>query len=488
MPSGETSMVLPVTRRSLLAGGATAGILALHPASRARAATPLPVRLTAGRRTIEVNGKAASVYGITQPDGTYGLTTSVKTPFRVHLENRIGTDTLIHWHGLTPPWQQDGVPGVSGPPIPAGGAADYDFPLDMPGTYWMHSHVGFQEQLLLSAPLIIHEAAPATEREIVLMLHDFTFTPPEEIFAKLRSRAATSKTAMAMPHGTMNASGMAGMSEKGAAPDLNDVSYDAFLANDRTLADPQVVRVAPGERIRLRIINGAAASNFHIRLGALRGAVLAVDGHPTRPLTGNSFPLAIAQRVDLLVQLPKQRSAWPVLAVVEGLNRRTGIVLATPGARIARLAQTAGRPSAPVGLLLEEQLRGASPLAPRRPDRVLTVALTGDMAAYVWTLNNRIYGQDKPLMVARGERVEIVMPNRTMMSHPMHLHGHIFQVVEVNGRRFAGAMRDTVLVPPKTTVTIAFDANNPGRWAFHCHNLYHLEAGMMTTLRYTNIG
>ena len=90
--------------------------------------------------------------------------------------------------------------------------------------------------------------------------------------------------------------------------------------------------------------------------------------------------------------------------------------------------------------------------------------------------------------VAAGERVEIVMPNRTMMSHPMHLHGHVFQVVGIDGRRFSGAMRDTVLVPPRTTVTVAFDADNPGRWAFHCHNLYHLEAGMMTTLRYTNIG
>ncbi|MGA9866684.1 MAG: multicopper oxidase domain-containing protein [Acetobacteraceae bacterium] len=106
------------------------------------------------------------------------------------------------------------------------------------------------------------------------------------------------------------------------------------------------------------------------------------------------------------------------------------------------------------------------------------------MAAYIWSLNDKVYGQDTPLMVKRGERVEIVMPNHTMMSHPMHLHGHVFQVVEINGRRFPGAMRDTVLVPPKTTVTVAFDADNPGKWAFHCHNLYHLQAGMMTTLVY----
>jgi len=464
-------MIPSITRRGLLTSGAAA--LALAPASRAGAANP-PVTLTAGRRTLDVDGKAASVFGITQKDGTAGLVTSVRERFRVHLVNDIGIDTLIHWHGLTPPYQQDGVPGVSGPPIAAGGSADYDFPLPMSGTYWMHSHVGFQEQQLMTAPLIIHDAAPASEREIVVMLHDFSFTDPETIFARLRSRATSAKPVNAM----------AGMSAMAAAPDLNDVSYDAFLANDRTLADPQIVRVAAGERVRLRLINGASASNFHIELGTLRATLLAVDGHPARPLTGSGFPLAIAQRIDLMVELPKQAGAWPILAVVEGLNRRAGIVLATPGARVGRLATGAGRPSAPVDLAFEERLRGASPLAPRRADRVLPVALTGDMAAYIWSLNDKVYGQNTPLMVKQGERVEIVMPNRTMMSHPMHLHGHVFQVVEINGRRFAGAMRDTVLVPPKTTVTVAFDADNPGKWAFHCHNLYHPEAGMMTTLVY----
>ncbi|MEO8714427.1 MAG: multicopper oxidase domain-containing protein, partial [Acetobacteraceae bacterium] len=454
-------MTVSLRRRRLLTSAAAIGGLALRPGSDARAASA--VILTAGRRVLEVNGKPAPVFGIIQPDGTSGLVTSVTEPFRVSLVNDAGVKTLIHWHGLTPPYQQDGVPGVSGPPITPGDTAEYDFPLTRPGTYWMHSHQGMQEQVLMTAPLIIHDAVPSSDQEVVVMLHDFSFTSPEEIFARLRSPSSGGK--MTMP-------------VKDAAPDLNDVSYDAFLANDRTLADPLVVRVAPGERVRLRIINGASASNFHIELDALRATVLAVDGHPAQPLTGGSFPLAIAQRVDLLVEVPKQAGAWPVFGVVEGLNRRTGIVLATPGARVARLAEVAEHPSAPVGLALEERLRAASPLAPRRPDRVLPVALTGDMAAYVWTLNDKVYGQDTPLMVKQGERVELVMANQTLMSHPMHLHGHVFQVVEINGRRFSGAMRDTVLVPPKTTVTVAFDADNPGRWAFHCHNMYHLEAGM----------
>src|SRR6476646_9743335 len=139
------------------------------------------------RRTIDVKGKSASVYGIQQPDGTFGLRTGVGKRFRVRVENRIEEPSLIHWHGLTPPWQQDGVPGVSGPAIPAGGSADYDFPLRFGGTFWMHSHQGLQEQLLLSAPLIIRDQRDrADQQEVVLTLADFSFTPPEQIFAALR--------------------------------------------------------------------------------------------------------------------------------------------------------------------------------------------------------------------------------------------------------------------------------------------------------------
>jgi FtsP/CotA-like multicopper oxidase with cupredoxin domain len=139
------------------------------------------------RRTIEVKGKPASVYGIQQPDGTFGLRTGAGKRFHVRVENRIEEASLIHWHGLTPPWQQDGVPGVSGPAIPAGGRADYDFPLRFGGTFWMHSHQGLQEQLLMSAPLIIRDQRDRPDQqEVILMLADFSFTPPEQIFAELR--------------------------------------------------------------------------------------------------------------------------------------------------------------------------------------------------------------------------------------------------------------------------------------------------------------
>src|SRR5437764_125558 len=151
-------------------------------------------------RTIVVNGKPASVFGIRQPNGTDGLTTDVGKPFSVRVENKINEPSLIHWHGLTPPWQQDGVPGVSGPPIPPGGSADYDFPLRFRGTFWMHSHQGLQEQLLMAAPLIIRDQRDRPgQQEVIMMLADFSFTPPDQIFAGLKKEGG-------MPPGAMTGS------------------------------------------------------------------------------------------------------------------------------------------------------------------------------------------------------------------------------------------------------------------------------------------
>ena len=144
------------SRRQLLISGAAAA--AFRP-FRARAQTETVTILRLQRRTIEVNGKPAAVFGIRQPDGTFGLITEAGKPFRVRVENQIDEPSLIHWHGLTPPWQQDGVPGISGPPNPPSGSADYDFPLGFGGTFWMHSHQGLQEQSLMLAPLIIHDDA-----------------------------------------------------------------------------------------------------------------------------------------------------------------------------------------------------------------------------------------------------------------------------------------------------------------------------------------
>jgi FtsP/CotA-like multicopper oxidase with cupredoxin domain len=494
-----------LSRRALLLS-AVAATTALPALARSQAApqassggssVPQTV-LRLARRSIEVNGKPASLFGIQQPDGTFGVRTQVGKRFRVRVENRISEPSLIHWHGLTPPWQQDGVPGISGPPIPPGGSADFDFPLRFGGTYWMHSHQGLQEQLLMAAPLIIRDQRDRPDQqEVVVMLADFSFTPPEQIFEQLKKGGNMSSMAGASPPGPASTNtkglGQAGgtmapgmtMGAAAAKPDLNDVKYDAFLANDRTLGDPEVVKVEPGGRVLLRVINSSSMSAFHVDLGEIDGELIAVDGFRIAPVVARRFPITVAQRLDIRLAIPRAPAAHPVLAVLEGENKQTGIVLLAGSAPIARIASMASMASPALTLDLESQLRAVEPLKSRKPDRVHTLNLTGQMAGYGWSINNIAWSKDvPPLPIAKGERVELIFINQTPMPHPMHLHGHEFQVVEIDGRRFAGAVRDTALVPPGRRVVVAFDANNPGLWALHCHLLYHLEAGMFTTLRY----
>jgi FtsP/CotA-like multicopper oxidase with cupredoxin domain len=143
--------------------------------------------------------------------------------------------------------------------------------------------------------------------------------------------------------------------------------------------------------------------------------------------------------------------------------------------------------TSPVDQSLEARLMAVEPLPPRSPDIAQTIVLGGGMKPYAWSMNGEYWPQVSPLMLTKGQRVEIDLVNRTMMAHPIHLHGHAFQVIAIDGRPIQGAVRDTVLVMPMGRVRIAFDADNPGRWPLHCHNLYHTVTGMMTEFRYQGI-
>jgi FtsP/CotA-like multicopper oxidase with cupredoxin domain len=485
----------PFSRRRFLKAALAAAALPIFPRT-GRAAAPPAKRLIAGTRTIEVNGRPAKVFGLTGPDGRPGIRLDPAERFRVDLVNEAGTRTIVHWHGQLPPWMQDGFPWPETPPIANGAIQAYDF-APTPGTYWMHSHQDMQEQSLMTAPLIVHTATELREdrQEIVLMLNDFAFRTPDEVLAGLTGTSAIAEQAMApkIEEGQGRAvgapdTGMSGMDMSrsgGMHMDLNDVNYDAFLANDRTLADPEVVRVERGGRLRLRVINGASSSQFWIDLGELAGHVVAADGQPVHPVADSRFPIAMAQRLDILIDLPEV-GAFPILARLEGDGRQTGIILATAGAHIPRIAESA-QTAPPVDNSLEARLTAMESLPARRADVVRTIALAGAMKLYAWSMNGEYWPQVTPFMLDKGQRVEIDLINRSMMAHPMHLHGHAFQVIAIDGRPMQGAVRDTVLVMPMSRVRIAFDADNPGRWAFHCHNLYHQATGMVTEFRYRGI-
>jgi FtsP/CotA-like multicopper oxidase with cupredoxin domain len=465
---------MQLSRRCFLAGTTSVALAAAAP--RTAGADGARKTLRIETRQIEVAGKAATRYRVVQPSRAFGLTLNEGDEFNVRLENGLTVPAGLHWHGLTEPWRQDGVPYLSGPPVAPGTARDFNFPATPPGTRWMHSHFGLQEQNLLAAPLIIREASAIRSgaHEVVIFLEDFSWTSPEEIFEGLRKRPAAGMAA-----GAMAAAPMAG-------PDLNDVDYDAYLANERTLDDPEVIRVERNGEVRLRIINAGASTNFTIDLGNVQGTLVAVDGSPITPLPGRRFPVAIAQRADVVLRMPPDGTAVPILAHGEGRRLRTGVILQPPGAAVARMSASSNEAGPQVGLEQELELSASVPLAVKPADRSIPVHLTGNMMGYSWGMPiNGMAGL--PGTVDRGERVEIIFRNMTMMSHPMHLHGHVFQVVEVNGKQIPGAIRDTILMPPKATVKVLLDANNPGLWAFHCHNLYHMAAGMFSTLVYRGI-
>ena len=503
-----------LSRRGFLAASAAAVAVA-HMPRFALAQTPDSLRLAAATRTLDIDGRAASVFGLAGSGGQ-GLVLDPGQRFRVDLTNDLDVGTIIHWHGQIPPNAQDGVPDMPMPLLAPGETRSYDFEA-RPGTHWMHSHVPTQEMQLLAAPLIVRSAedVAADRQEVVMFLHDFSFKSPEEVLAEISGGHAggghgahahhggaqpmqgTPMGGMgAMPgmdHGAMGGmpmdqmpgmGGMMGMGGQmgGMAMDLNDYDWDAYLANDRTLSDPEVVQVERGGRIRLRVINAAAATVFWIDTGAAVARLVAADGHAVRPLSGKRFGLAMGQRLDLEIDLPNEGGAWPILAQREGARERTGLILATPGAELRRVDGMAETDAPPFDTDLAQEARlVAVDALPERPvDRSRMLMLGGSMQPYVWTINGAVWGQHQPVVARSGERVVLSFHNMSMMGHPMHLHGHVFQVVGVNGRRVAGALRDTVYVPPMSMVDVALDAGEAARWMLHCHHMPHLATGMMT--------
>jgi FtsP/CotA-like multicopper oxidase with cupredoxin domain len=476
-----TDPALTFDRRGFLrsAGLASgAALIGLHP-RLAFANAPL---LKVETRTLEVNKKAATVFHIQGPGGRSGLLSKEGERLSGSVLNASTEPLQLHWHGqIKAPAEQDRARPNGG--FLAPGAVDlHDFELT-PGTHWMHSHT-LSEQRLLAAPMVTREKDAGDVQDVVIMLHDFAFRSPQEILAELggsnahtASGAQATRTSGPSRHGAH--SGHAG--HMAGRLHANDVSYDAFLANDRTLDDPEVVRVEKAGRVRLRIINGGTATAFFISTPGLTANCVAVDGSPCQPLSAPSYPLAQGQRIDLLVSIPAQGGAFPVLAQVEQATSLTGVILATPQAAIAKLKREAAIAANMTDLSFEARLRAAAPLAAKRGDKSFSVML-GEEPGYRWTINGRIHGEHTPFDVRQGERVELTFMNPTTMMHPMHLHGHHFQVVRIGAQVLAGPIRDTVIVPAHLPVTVAFDAALKGSWFLHCHHLYHMATGMMTEI------
>ncbi|QYG94284.1 multicopper oxidase family protein [Iamia sp. SCSIO 61187] len=441
------------------------------------AAAPLTASTAAGRQTW--------AYGDTVPGREIRMRAG--SVLRAAFTNDLPEPTTVHWHGIALRNDMDGVPGVTQPPVAPGERFDYEFTAPDPGTYFFHPHVGPQLDRGLYAPLIVEDPNEPGDydRELVLVLDDWLAgADPDTVLAELRDSGmggmdmGSDDTGMDMGDGGMD------MGPSGLGMDVGDVDYPTYVINGRPPEDPFTFEASRGERIRLRIINAGSDRPFRFAVGGHRLTVTHSDGFSIEPVTGDAVLLGMGERYDAVITLAVD-GAIPVVALPEGgtsgglavIRTATGTA-PTPDVRPAELE---GR------LLTLADLRATEgvTLPPRTPDRTLDFRLAGDMDSYRWTLNGRPFHESQlrnaDHQLREGDRVRLRFENRSPMFHPMHLHGHTFQVQHQDG---PGARKDTAIVRPMETVTADFEADNPGQWALHCHNIYHAEAGMMTVLSY----
>jgi FtsP/CotA-like multicopper oxidase with cupredoxin domain len=278
--------------------------------------------------------------------------------------------------------------------------------------------------------------------------------------------------------GGMDHGSMGGMS-MGTPPwgDAGDVQYPLFLINGKPATDPDVLTATPGQKVRLRVINAASDTIFTVALGGHRMTITETDGHAVQPAEVDAFYIGMGERYDAIVTV--KDGVFPLVARPFGKTSggqavallRTGSGAAPdPGVTPAELSGQ---------VLIGSQLQPAesSRLPNKSPDATVDLSLQGSMKPYQWGINGAPFGQNEPLTVKAGQRLRINATNMTMMTHPLHLHGHTFALP-------SGLRKDTVLMAPMQSFAIDLDADNAGDWMIHCHNIYHAEAGMMIALNY----
>lgn len=493
----------------------------------------------------------------------------------LRVTNRLPVPTSIHWHGVLVPSDMDGVPGLSFAGIAPGETFAYRFRVHQSGTYWYHSHSGFQEQTGLYGPIVIEPRGGAprrAERDYTVLLSDWTDTDPERLYRLLKvdseyfnfgRRTLGDFFSDARKEGLRRALddrlmwGRMRMDPR----DLADVSGYAYtyLMNGATPADNWTGLYRRGERVRLRFINGSAMSFFDVRIPGLDLKVIAADGQDVEPVTVEEFRFGSGEVLDVIVE-PRDDRAYTIFA--QSLDRSgyaRGTLAPRPGLQaqvppldprplLARVdmgmaermpamdgaaigagegAGGMGRMSGMGGMRGMSGMSGMSgmkgmsgaggmsgmgamggmslsmrlddpgvglrgngrrvltyadlhtlggPIDRREASREIEVRLTGDMRRFIWSLDDRKFSQSEPLRLDYGERVRLTLVNETMMNHPMHLHGLWSEVLSAQGEFLV--RKQTVTVQPGQRIAYDVSANALGRWAYHCHLLYHMAAGM----------
>lgn len=502
----ERLAAVPLTRRTVLGAGIGAATLAtlaacatapatapklVGPTSPAVAATEAARRGTGKITTVALKAAPTQLdlAGTVASTWSYG---SVPAPvirlgagdtLRATLTNDLPDPTTVHWHGLALRNDMDGVPSLTQPAVPAGGTFSYDFIAPDPGTYWFHPHVGAQLDRGLYGALIVENPKEplAYDAEWVVILDDWldgvTATPDQVLQELSGGMGAMNMGGMLMQMGNM----LMGTNSALLGGDTGDVFYPHYLINGKPPQDPTTFTAKPGNRVRIRFINAGGDTAFRVALGGHTLTITHTDGFPVQPTEVDSVLIGMGERYDVLVTLAD--GVFPLISSAEGKQAGGFAVVrtgggATPGLDLnlpellSQRVGTAGKLAATAEVTL----------ARKSIDRELTLTLGGSMEKYDWSINGRRFDFAKALdstqFVKAGERVGLNIVNTTMMWHPLHLHGHTYQ------HWSGGPRKDTSAVLPGQTLRVEFDADNPGQWLTHCHNIYHGEAGMMAVIGY----
>jgi multicopper oxidase len=497
-----------LTRRNLLRGGvvftgvlATGGLAACGSGSGAVSPTSSAVttaeaaRKIRGRQSIAalLNPRPATIDLGGRTVDTWAYGDSVPGPLlratagdlvTVKVDNGLPTETSVHWHGIALRNDMDGVPGLTQDPIRAGSGFTYQFTAPDPGTYFYHPHSGVQLDRGLYGVLVVDDPAEPGhyDHEWVVVLDDWldgTGRTPDQVLARLHAKGGSDSGMSGMDgmdHGSMGGMHMTGGAQSRVLGGAGDVTYPYFLVNGRTPEAPVTLTGKAGQRARIRFVNAGSDTAFRVALGGHRMTVTHSDGYPVVPTVTDALLIGMGERYDVILTLGD--GAFPLVASAEGKPGQ-GLAVVRTGAGSSPLP--AARPSElHRRVLLGTDLIAApaAHLQNRHVDRSHDLLLSGSMTPYRWTINGKTFPDTDPLVVTQGERVRLRFTNMSMMFHPMHVHGHTFAV------EGTGVRKDTVIVRPMQTLTVDLDADNPGQWATHCHNIYHAESGMMTTLSY----
>jgi len=555
----------PLSRRrfvqGLAAGGALASsalwprsLWALESADEPQVLAGTDFSLTIGETPVNFTGRirpAITVNGsLPAPVLRWrqGTTVELRVTNAIPHSSVRGHETSIHWHGILLPATMDGVPGVSFDGIGRGETWRYRFDVKQSGTYWYHSHSVFQEQAGLYGALIIDPAEPEPfhcDRDYVVMLSDWTDLDPDTLFARLKKMSDHDNFYKRTVGDFARDVGRDGWAatiadrrmwgEMRMTPtdlsDLNAHTY-TYLMNGRTSSGNWTGLCHPGEKVRLRFINGSAMTYFDVRIPGLKMTVVAADGQNVHPVSVDEFRIAVAETYDVIVE-PTGQDAFTIFAQDMG---RTGHVAGTLATR-AGLRAPVPPVDPPAILSMSDMGHGAadhgahaSPTHPasehgnplvdmqvmapiprlddpgvglrdngrrvltysdlrntfddpdgREPERSIELHLTGHMERFAWSFDGIKFSGAEPLRLAYGERMRIVLVNDTMMSHPIHLHGMWSDLEAADGRFHL--RKHTIDMPPGTRRSYRVRADALGQWAYHCHLLYHMEAGMMRVVR-----